>query len=97
MWLILGKNLWVDNAGVHSYKKQNHMRTRGKDEILSRNGNVWSLYDFFAYYEGYQDLISYIEIVETIASIIFYVKIYITKSFWKISSIRNFWDGLYMH
>ena len=67
MRLILGKNLWADNVGAHGYKKQHHMRTRGKDDILSRNGNIWSLYDFPAYYEGYQDLISYIEILKTIA------------------------------
>ena len=48
-------------------------------------------------YEGYQGLINYIGILETIASIICYVNIYLQKKFGKISTIRNFWDGLYMH
>ena len=45
LWLILGKNVWTDNAGSHGCKKQHHLRTRGKDEILGRNNITWSLYD----------------------------------------------------
>ena len=45
MVLILGKNVWTDNAGTQGCEKRHHLRTRGKDEILGRNNITWSLYD----------------------------------------------------
>ena len=65
MVLILGKNVWTDNAGAHGCKKQQHLRTRGKDEVLGRNNITWSLYDSLPIMKKLQrrsHLISYIEI-----------------------------------
>ena len=55
LWLILGKNVWTDNASAHGCKKQHHLRTRGKDEILGRNNITWSLYDSLLIMKSYKD------------------------------------------
>ena len=65
MVLILGKNVWTDNAGAHGCKKQHHLRTRGKDEVLGRNNITWSLYESLPIMKKLQrqlHLIGYIEI-----------------------------------
>ena len=79
MVLILGKNVWTDNAGARGCKKQRHLRTKGKDGIHSRNGNIWSLYDSLFIMKVTKVLTNYIG--KTMASIICYVK---NMKFWKI-------------
>ena len=81
MRLILGKNFWVDNAGAHGYKKQHHMRTKGKDGTLSRNGNIWSLYDSLLIMKVTNIWLAILKFGKNIAPIICYVE---NRTFWKI-------------
>ena len=90
--------MWADNAGAHGYKKQHHMRTKGKDGILSRNGNIWSLYDSLLIMKVTNVWLVILKFGKSIAAIICYVK---NRKFWENSSIvsnyRIFWDDPYMH
>ena len=101
MWLILGKNVWIDNAGAHGCKKQHHLRTRGKGEILGGNNITWSLYDSLLIMKIYQDDNIWLvmrKFGKTIASIISYVKnINFLKNASIVANYRIFWDGLYIH
>ena len=90
--------MWADNAGTHGYKKEHHMRTKGKDGIHSTNDNIWSLYDSLLIIKVTNIWLIILKFGKGIASIICYVK---NRKFWKNSSIvanyRIFWDDLYMH
>jgi len=65
---------------VHGYKKQHHMRTKGKSGILSRNVNIWSLYDSLLIMRITNICLVILKFGKGIASIICYVK---NRKFWE--------------
>ena len=75
--LILGKNLWTDNAGLHGYEKRHHLRMRGKMKSLVEIISLGVCMIPCLLRKGYQDdniCLVNLKFGKTIASLICFVK-----------------------
>ena len=80
--LILDRNVWTDNAGLHGCKKQHHLRTKGNMKALVEMVTFGVHIIPSLLWEGHQDGNNWINYL--IASIICNVKNSLYKESWKI-------------
>ena len=79
--LILGKNVWTDNAGSRGCKKQHHLRTKGNMKALVEMVTFGVHMIPSLWRKGHEDGNNWINYL--IASIIFHVKNILYKKSWK--------------